>query len=82
MRDTAWIPLGAALAVAVHGAHMLAVMPLDAIFRDTTFVDGQDLISFASYNYLRLSGDPDVSAAAAKAAASADRCSSVRAVNR
>jgi 8-amino-7-oxononanoate synthase/acyl carrier protein len=39
----------------------------ESIVNDTTIVDGQELISFASYNYLGLSGDPDVSAAAVEA---------------
>ena len=39
----------------------------ESIVSDTTVVDGQELISFASYNYLGLSGDPDVAAAAAEA---------------
>jgi 8-amino-7-oxononanoate synthase/acyl carrier protein len=39
----------------------------DGIVRDTTVVDGKELISFASYNYLGLSGHPAVTAAAAKA---------------
>jgi 8-amino-7-oxononanoate synthase/acyl carrier protein len=34
------------------------------ITKDRTVIDGQDLISFASYNYLGMSGDPAVSAAA------------------
>jgi 8-amino-7-oxononanoate synthase/acyl carrier protein len=37
------------------------------VVRDTTMVDGQVLISFASYNYLGLSGHPAVSKAAADA---------------
>ncbi|PAY17117.1 fatty acyl-AMP ligase [Rhodopirellula sp. SM50] len=37
----------------------------DSIVADTTVVNGQKLISFASYNYLGLSGHPDVSQAAA-----------------
>ncbi|MCA9157539.1 MAG: aminotransferase class I/II-fold pyridoxal phosphate-dependent enzyme [Planctomycetales bacterium] len=36
--------------------------------RDTTIIDGRELISFASYNYLGMSGDPVVTAAAVKAA--------------
>lgn len=40
----------------------------DGVVRDTTIVNGKELISFASYNYLGLSGHPDVSAAAADAA--------------
>ncbi|TWU51657.1 Long-chain-fatty-acid--AMP ligase FadD29 [Rubripirellula reticaptiva] len=39
----------------------------DGIVGDTTIVDGKKLISFASYNYLGLSGHPDVSNAAANA---------------
>lgn len=35
----------------------------DAVVRDTTIVGGQQRISFASYNYLGMSGDPQVSAA-------------------
>ena len=35
----------------------------DGIARDTISTNGQDLINFASYNYLGLSGDPAVSAA-------------------
>jgi 8-amino-7-oxononanoate synthase/acyl carrier protein len=31
--------------------------------RDTTNIDGRELISFASYNYLGMSGDPEVSSA-------------------
>ena len=41
----------------------------DGVVRDTTVVDGKELISFASYNYLGLSGHPDVSRAAAEAVA-------------
>lgn len=40
----------------------------EGIVGDTTVVGGQELISFASYNYLGLSGHPAVSAAAAEAA--------------
>ncbi|MEZ6151491.1 MAG: aminotransferase class I/II-fold pyridoxal phosphate-dependent enzyme [Pirellulaceae bacterium] len=36
--------------------------------RDTTIIDGRELISFASYNYLGMSGDPVVTAAAVRAA--------------
>lgn len=39
----------------------------DSVVRDKTVVDGRELISFASYNYLGLSGHPAVSAAAAEA---------------
>jgi len=39
----------------------------DTIVNDRTRIEGQELISFASYNYLGLSGHPDVSDAAAKA---------------
>ncbi|MDG2223421.1 MAG: aminotransferase class I/II-fold pyridoxal phosphate-dependent enzyme [Rubripirellula sp.] len=37
--------------------------------RDTTLVDGKELISFASYNYLGLSGHPAVNKAATEAVA-------------
>ena len=39
----------------------------DGVVRDTTIVDGRELISFASYNYLGLSGHPAVVKAAADA---------------
>ncbi|MGB1926433.1 MAG: aminotransferase class I/II-fold pyridoxal phosphate-dependent enzyme, partial [Rubripirellula sp.] len=39
----------------------------DGVVRDTTVVGGQELISFASYNYLGLSGHPVVIQAAAAA---------------
>ncbi len=39
----------------------------EGLTRDTTTVNGRQLISFASYNYLGMSGDPEVSAAAKKA---------------
>ncbi len=39
----------------------------EGITRDTTWIAGRELLSFASYNYLGMSGDPEV-AAAAKAA--------------
>ncbi|MCO8124629.1 aminotransferase class I/II-fold pyridoxal phosphate-dependent enzyme [Stieleria sp. TO1_6] len=39
----------------------------DGIVADTTVIGGQELISFASYNYLGLSGHPAVSDAAAAA---------------
>ena len=39
----------------------------DAVVRDTTVVDGQEMVSFASYNYLGLSGHPAVTEAAADA---------------
>ncbi|MFO0922557.1 MAG: aminotransferase class I/II-fold pyridoxal phosphate-dependent enzyme [Pirellulales bacterium] len=35
--------------------------------RDTTIINGQTLVSFASYNYLGMSGDPEVSNAVADA---------------
>ncbi len=35
----------------------------EGITRDTTRIAGRELISFASYNYVGMSGDPDVSAA-------------------
>ena len=34
------------------------------VTRDTTLIDGRELVSFATYNYLGMSGDPAVSAAA------------------
>lgn len=39
----------------------------EGVVGDTTSIDGQELISFASYNYLGMSGHPEVSAAAAEA---------------
>ncbi len=39
----------------------------EGVVRDTTIVDGRELISFASYNYLGLSGHPAVVQAAADA---------------
>lgn len=36
--------------------------------RDTTRIAGRELISFASYNYLGMSGDPEVTAAVIEAA--------------
>ncbi len=36
----------------------------ESIVRDTTIINGRELISFASYNYLGMSGDPQVSQAA------------------
>ena len=39
----------------------------ESVVGDTTIVDGKELISFASYNYLGLSGHPDVTAAAIEA---------------
>ncbi|WP_235908661.1 aminotransferase class I/II-fold pyridoxal phosphate-dependent enzyme [Roseiconus nitratireducens] len=39
----------------------------ESIVADTTIINGQELISFASYNYLGLSGHPSVSKAAADA---------------
>ncbi len=41
----------------------------DGIVGDTTVIDGESFISFASYNYLGLSGHPEVSAAACDAIA-------------
>ncbi|MEO1530088.1 MAG: aminotransferase class I/II-fold pyridoxal phosphate-dependent enzyme, partial [Planctomycetota bacterium] len=38
----------------------------ESVVGDTTVVNGKELISFASYNYLGLSGHPDVSNAAAE----------------
>ncbi len=39
----------------------------DGIIADTTIIDGRTLISFASYNYLGISGDPQVAAASKRA---------------
>ncbi len=39
----------------------------DSVALDTTIIDGKELISFATYNYLGLSGHPAVSEAAAEA---------------
>ncbi|WP_283433082.1 aminotransferase class I/II-fold pyridoxal phosphate-dependent enzyme [Neorhodopirellula lusitana] len=39
----------------------------DGIVGDTTVIDGKEYISFASYNYVGLSGHPEVSAAASDA---------------
>ncbi|MEQ1905165.1 MAG: aminotransferase class I/II-fold pyridoxal phosphate-dependent enzyme [Pirellulaceae bacterium] len=39
----------------------------DGVIADTTHIDGRELISFSSYNYLGLSGHPEVSASAKKA---------------
>jgi 8-amino-7-oxononanoate synthase/acyl carrier protein len=39
----------------------------ERIARDTTTVNGRELLSFATYNYLAMSGDPAVSAAAKQA---------------
>jgi len=39
----------------------------DGVVDDTTVMDGREMINFSSYNYLGLSGDPDVSAASKEA---------------
>ncbi len=39
----------------------------DGVIADTTRIDGRELVSYASYNYVGMSGDPRVSAAAKKA---------------
>ncbi len=39
----------------------------ESIVRDTTWINGNELISYASYNYLGMSGDPIVSDAAKRA---------------
>ncbi|TWU43348.1 putative fatty-acid--CoA ligase fadD21 [Novipirellula aureliae] len=39
----------------------------DGLVRDTTVIDGKEYISFATYNYLGMSGHPRVTRAAAKA---------------
>jgi 8-amino-7-oxononanoate synthase len=36
----------------------------ETVTRDTTVIGGREVINFSSYNYLGMSGDPDVSAAA------------------
>ncbi len=41
----------------------------EGICRDTTVIDGQELINFSSYNYIGMSGDEDVSRAAQDAIA-------------
>jgi len=40
----------------------------EGVVRDTTRINGRELISFASYNYLGMSGDPVVTAAVQEAA--------------
>ncbi len=40
----------------------------EGVVRDTTMIDGKQLISFASYNYLGMSGDPQVTQAVIDAA--------------
>lgn len=40
----------------------------EGVVRDTTVVNGEELVSFASYNYLGMSGDPAVTAAVVDAA--------------
>ena len=40
----------------------------EGITRDTTRIAGRELISFASYNYIGMSGDPEVTAAVKEAA--------------
>ncbi len=40
----------------------------DGVVRDTTRIDGRELVSFASYNYLGMSGDPAVTKAVQVAA--------------
>ena len=42
-------------------------MPSDDVTRDTTSIDGREMVSFSSYNYLGMSGDPTVSDAAQQA---------------
>jgi 8-amino-7-oxononanoate synthase/acyl carrier protein len=39
----------------------------DSVVRDTTVINGREMISFASYNYIGMSGEPRVSEAAAQA---------------
>lgn len=40
----------------------------EGVVRDTTKIDGNELVSFASYNYLGMSGDPAVTEAVVQAA--------------
>jgi len=42
-------------------------IPHDSALRDTSIMEGREVINFGSYNYLGLSGDPRVSKAAADA---------------
>ena len=42
-------------------------IPHDSTLRDTSVVNGKEVINFGSYNYLGLSGHPEVSAAAIEA---------------
>ena len=42
-------------------------IPHDSILRDTSFVNGKEVLNFGSYNYLGLSGHPQVSRAAIEA---------------
>jgi 8-amino-7-oxononanoate synthase/acyl carrier protein len=39
----------------------------EAVTRDTAWIDGRELISFSTYNYLGMSGDPAISRAAKEA---------------
>lgn len=39
----------------------------EGVISDTTSIDGRELVSFSSYNYVNLSGNPEVSAAAKNA---------------
>lgn len=39
----------------------------ESVARDTTVIDGREMLSFATYNYLGMSGDPRVSEAAQRA---------------
>lgn len=38
--------------------------PHEGVTRDTAWIDGKELISFSTYNYLGMSGDPEIAAAA------------------
>lgn len=42
-------------------------MPHEGVTRDTAIINGRELISFATYNYIAMSGDPKVSEAAKQA---------------
>src|SRR5262245_66473729 len=41
--------------------------PHEGVTRDTAHIDGRELISFSTYNYLGMSGDPEIAQAAKEA---------------